>query len=197
VGSNVPPARTVSVVEQKRKPTIGVFAITERGAEREIEDLAFVVRSAAEQLGQLRLVILGRGSGAAEHKLRQKLGAAVDFECLGIVTAEQVGAVLGQADLLLSVRGHLTTQRGSVIAGIACGLPLVAYSGPQTGYPVTEAGVMLVPQGDREALSRAVVQVLADRELLRKLRRRSQDAHQDYFSWFAIGDRLLKVLSEP
>ena len=47
------------------------------------------------------------------------------------------------SDVLLFVRGHISTRRGSAIAGIACGLPVIAFEGPETAAPITEAGLAL------------------------------------------------------
>jgi glycosyltransferase involved in cell wall biosynthesis len=93
---------------------------------------------------------------------------------------------LAQADVLLFARGQISTRRGSALAGIACGLPVVAYSGPDTTAPVTEAGVVLVKEGDSEGLAAALERVLSDARLRAALRKRSRRAQQRYFSWSAI-----------
>lgn len=98
------------------------------------------------------------------------------------------------ADALLFVRGHISGRRSSAIAGIACGLPVVAYEGVETGFPITEAGVWLAPQGDLEALSEGLCRVLTDESLWQALHQRSVQAYRRYFSWDAIANQFLKVL---
>jgi len=177
--------------------TAAVFGITGGGSiPKEIEDIAFAVTQAASRLERVRLITLGRGSREAQAQFRQALtGSSVEFVSLGILPAEEVSKTLAEADVLLFARGPLSTQKGSAIAGIACGLPLVAYSGPQTGPPITEAGVRLAPVGDREALATALIEVLTDQELRQSLRDRSELAHQRYFSWSVIAARFLQVLN--
>jgi glycosyltransferase involved in cell wall biosynthesis len=92
------------------------------------------------------------------------------------------------------MRGGISSQRTTAIAGIAFGLPIVAYSGPMTGFPVTEAGVVVAPYGDYERLSQALVCVLGDEHLQHELRQRSQVAYQKYFSWDSIAAQYLKIL---
>jgi glycosyltransferase involved in cell wall biosynthesis len=146
---------------------------------------------------KLRLVVLGRGSKEAETALRQSMdGSHVSLSVLGLLPAEEVTQTLSQADVLLFVRGHISGRRGSGIAGIACGLPVVGYRGRETGFPITEAGVLLVPPGDREALAEALARVLADENLWGELHRRSKEAQRRYFSWGAIAERFLEVLGE-
>ena len=120
----------------------------------------------------------------------------IEFVALGVLPPEEVSRTLVDSDALLFVRGQISTQRGSAIAGIACGLPLVAYSGPHTAHPITEAGVIQVPQGDREELGKALVRVLTDEPLWQDLHQRSLRAQREYFSWDAIADKLVKVLND-
>ena len=49
---------------------------------------------------------------------------------------------------LLFVRGPISSRRGSALAGIACGLPIIALERSETGPPVAGAGVVPVPQDD-------------------------------------------------
>jgi glycosyltransferase involved in cell wall biosynthesis len=95
----------------------------------------------------------------------------------------------------LFVRGHISTRRGSAIAAIACGLPIVCYSGPETTWPITEAGILAVPYGKRDALAKALEIVLRDDRLRRTLAERSRDAYEKYFSWAAITEQFAEALS--
>jgi glycosyltransferase involved in cell wall biosynthesis len=108
---------------------------------------------------RLRLVVLGRGSKEAENYLKDALrNVGVELSVLGLLPAEEVANILADADLMLFVRGPLSGRRGSAVAGIASGLPIVGYSGSETTFPLTEAGLELVPEGDHEALACALVE---------------------------------------
>jgi glycosyltransferase involved in cell wall biosynthesis len=176
--------------------TIAVFGITGGGAGRsEMEMIVEAVRFAAKQIGPLRLVVLGRNSECADTKLRANLrDVPVAIEVLGVIPAEEVVRALGSADVLLFVRGSISTRRGSAIAGIACGLPVIAFAGPETAAPITDAGVVLVDREKPKQIGEALVRVFTDDEYRVSLCARSRDAQARYFSWEAIAARYAEAL---
>lgn len=198
VGANVPAMNRepVSMGRDGRKKTVVVFGVT--GGEsrhREARDIALAVNRVAEKIPHVRLVVLGRGSREAEEALRLAIDRAnVELSVLGLLPAEEVSRVLAEGDALLFVRGAFSGQRASGIAGIACGLPVVGYAGSQTGPPLTEAGVLLVPYREQDALATALVQVLSDDQIWQSLRRRSVEAYRRHFSWDSIAQRLATAL---
>jgi glycosyltransferase involved in cell wall biosynthesis len=94
----------------------------------------------------------------------------------------------------LQVLQVLSSRRGSALAGIACGLPVVGYRSEETAFPVTEAGVVLVAPRDRVLLAEALVRVLADDDWRQQLRTRSRAAQEQYFSWEVISGLFLDML---
>lgn len=179
-------------------PTVAVFGVT--GGARscdESADISYVARHVISKIARLRLLVIGRGSMEAEASLRNDLdGSGVELAVLGVLPPEQLRQHLAEADVLLCVRGHISSRRGSAIAGIACGLPIIGYRGEETAFPITEAGVLLVEGGDREAVANALGRVLTDKKLCGDLGIRSLEAEQQYFSWDAIAGQFLRVLSE-
>ena len=198
VGANLPELQAEAKAEKPadRAKTVAVFGVT--GGQhtlREAGDIAYAVSRAARLFPELRLVVLGRDSEEAKDALARALnGAQVRLSVLGLLPAEQIARTLSVADALLFVRGQVSSRRGSAIAGIACGLPVVGYAGSETGFPITEAGVVLVRQGDREALAEALSRVLADEAYHRELRERSRRAQREHFSWSSIAGRYLELL---
>jgi glycosyltransferase involved in cell wall biosynthesis len=188
VGANCPEAKCDNSPKVK---TVAVYSIT--GAPRtsiEVADIGTAMKRASKKAGPVRLVVFGRGSQEAEPALRSELaGTEVEIESLGLLTPEQVSQALIGADVLLFVRGHISSRRGSAIAGIATGLPIVCYAGLETAWPITEAGIFAVPLGDREALAEALETVLSDDPLRKELAVRSRQAQEKYFSWAAIVER--------
>jgi len=173
-----------------------VYSIT-GGARTSIEvaDLGLALKRAANSAGPIRLLLFGRGSREAEPALRSELaGVNLEIESLGLLSPIEVQRALARADILLFVRGQISSRRGSAIAGIAGGLPIVCYSGSETAWPITEAGIVAVPLGDRQALAEAFVNVLSDDVLRGRLAARSRQAHQKYFSWAAISERFAQEL---
>jgi hypothetical protein len=179
--------------------TVAVYSVT-GGAEtvREIADIGFAMKRGLRAAGPLNLVVFGRGSQEAESGLRAEFaGTRVNVESLGLLSPEDITQTLARADVLLFVRGSISTRRGSAIAGIACGLPIVCYAGAETAWPITEAGVLAVPQDDREALSEALERVLTDDALRASLSERSRRAQAQYFCWPAIASRYADALGRP
>ena len=198
VGANCPEAIHAGRDDSAKVKTVAVHSIT--GGDRtmiEVADLGAALQRAAKSAGPIRLVLFGRGSREAEPALRSELAdAGVEIESLGLLKPEQVSQSLAGADVLLFVRGQISTRRGSAIAGIACGLPIVCYSGPETAWPITEAGILAVPLGDREALAAALETVLLDGSFRKTLAERSRQAQEKYFSWSAITDAYAAALGQ-
>ena len=114
---------------------------------------------------------------------------------MGLLPTTEITETLLRSDAMLCVRGTVYPRRGSVLSGIACGLPIVGYRGPETVSPITEAGLELVPHGQPRALGEALSRVLSDNHLWQQLRDRSLRAHAKYFSWETIAERYSTELS--
>lgn len=195
VGANCP---TPSEIHPKCDgvKTVAIYCVTgSPHMAREVSAIGYAMKRAKTVAGPLRLVVFGRGSQEADAALRQEFaGTDIEVRTLGLLSPEEVTATLAGSDVLLFVRGGISSRRGSAIAGIACGLPIVAYQGTEIAWPVTEAGLIAAPAGDCESLSVALARVLSDDTLRASLAERSRCAHARYFSWAAIADRFLAAL---
>ncbi|MDE2179511.1 MAG: glycosyltransferase family 4 protein [candidate division NC10 bacterium] len=198
VGANVPAVleREARAGAQDGRRTVAVFCVTGGSSgEEEVRDIARALGRARRAVGTLRLVAMGRGSREAEGALQRALdGVGVELSVMGVLPAGEVSRELAEADALLFVRGPLSSQRTSAIGGLACGLPVVGYSGMHTGPPLTEAGLLLAPYRDSGALADGLTRVLSDRDLWQHLHERSVEAYRRHFSWEAIATRYIEVL---
>ncbi|HLW82383.1 MAG TPA: glycosyltransferase family 4 protein [Candidatus Acidoferrales bacterium] len=198
VGANFPAAGAVSVrTELPAIPTVAVFGVT-GGAHAipEARNIAHAMKHAAARIMNIRLAVFGRGALEAESALRNELGGSnVGLRVFGVLPGDEVREHLTQAGVLLFVRGPISSRRGSAIAGIACGLPVVGYRGPETAPPITEAGVLLVESNDREALAESLVRVLTNQELYAELSQRSVAAAEKYFSWDSIAAQFAQAFT--
>jgi glycosyltransferase involved in cell wall biosynthesis len=139
--------------------------------------------------------VLGRGAREAEPLLRVGFsGSPVHLRVDGLRSAAEISIALARCDVSLFVRGGFSSRRGSGLAAVACGLPVVAYKGVETGFPLTEAGIVFVPQDDVDALGNELARVLLDRELRASLSKRSFKAFREWFSWDRIAERWIEVL---
>jgi glycosyltransferase involved in cell wall biosynthesis len=163
--------------------------------EEELGDLSIAARVAAQSGAKLRITFLGRGTREAQGEIERAFrDIPVEVSNLGLLDAENVSDVLARCDALLCVRGRLYPSRGSAIAGIACGLPILGYAGAAEGTLLEEAGLMLVPYRDGPALGAALARVLADAKLAGELRNKSVQAQQKYFSWDRIAMGFVSTL---
>lgn len=204
VGANLPfPLVPQSHEEIHSPPVIGVFGITAGGAgDRETRHICAALRLAAQKLGKLRLLVFGRHAEVREAALRSGLrDLPIELQVEGLIEHTELVTRFAASDVLLFVRGTISSRRGSAIAGIACGLPVIAFEGRETASPITEAGVVLVPEELDEAtlqtqLGEALVRILSENDLHLQLVQRSQAAQEKYFSWQAIAARYSEIL-EP
>lgn len=191
VGANLPcPEKAWSQEKSGRKepPTVAVFSLSggQVGWE-EVDCIAEALRYAADRMGALQVTVLGRNSERTEKQLRESLlGASVKVTVQGLLSPQEVVRSLGSSDVLLFARGPISTRRGSAIAGIACGLPVVAREGSETAGPITEAGVVLLPAGAKKEFGPALLRVLTDVQYRASLAQRSRRAQEQHFSWQAI-----------
>ena len=137
--------------------TVCVFCLSERpGRDRELSDIASASRAAAAAGAKLRVVFVGRGTENAAAEIAAAFeGSGIETECLGLQDPSVISRTIAASDALLCVRSALNLRRGSALAGLACGIPIVAYSGGEKGTPLMEAGVALAPLYDRACARRS------------------------------------------
>jgi glycosyltransferase involved in cell wall biosynthesis len=199
VGANLPsPERgwSQAKVSKTEPPSVVVFSLSGgRVLEQEVEIIREAMHYVGEKLGTLRLVVAGRNSGAGGLLLKEKLaGTRVEVMTHGLLPGEKLVPLLCSCDVMLFVRGPISSRRGSAIAGIACGLPLVAQEGWETGWPLTEAGVVLLPRDRKPDYGQALLRVLSDRSYALSLAERSRQAYLRYFSWDVIAAQYLEAM---
>lgn len=199
IGANVPEMRADEIGHLERNgnaKTVAVFCLSDPpNVHRELADIAEAMRIVAQQGVRARVVFLGRGTEAASAEIERLFDSATgEAVSRGLQGADEVRRTLSESDAMLCVRGPLYMRRGSAIAGIACGLPIVGYAGLAEGTPLQEAGVELVPYLDRTALGNALARVLKDDSRLAELRKRSIAAQARHFSWDLIATRMASAL---
>lgn len=162
--------------------------------QREIGDIADAMRTAAQDGIRARVVFVGRGTAEAKDAIERSFDSSSGaFVNMGLQSAADVRRILCQSDVMLCVRGPLYMRRGSAIAGLACGLPIVGYEGEAEGTPLSEAGVVLVSRNGT-ALGRALSGVLSDQMALNDLREKSRHAYDTYFCWSIVAEQWIEIL---
>jgi glycosyltransferase involved in cell wall biosynthesis len=199
IGANIPEGRGEESDrrdENRNTKTVVVFCLSDPpNRHRELADIAHAMRIVAQRGVKARALFLGRGTDEAQEEIQRLFGSETgEAVNLGLQSADEVRRVLCNSDVMLCVRGPLYMRRGSAIAGIACGLPIVGYAGASEGTPLEQAGLALVPYLDRDALGDALARILADGHTLSDLRQRSIAAGQRCFSWDLIATNIAFAL---
>jgi glycosyltransferase involved in cell wall biosynthesis len=199
VGANLPTsgeANSRQGISTGGKLSVAVFGITGGESGRwEIDSIVEAVRFAAARVGKLRLIVFGRNAQSAEAELTNRFrDSGVELHVLAILPPEDVVRSLSISDVLLFVRGPISTRRGSAIAGIACSLPVIAFEGPETAAPITEAGLALFSPQRKGDLGDVLLRVLEDEHYRASLAQRSLLAQRQYFSWHVIAARYAEFM---
>ena len=112
----------------------------------------------------------------------------------GLRSEREISVSLAGSDVLLFVRGALSSRRGSGLAAMACGLPIVAYQGNETACPLTEAGIAFVRQDDLVSLGNQLSALLLDRERRLDFGARNLAVFRQWFAWDRIAERWIDAL---
>ena len=199
IGANIP-ERFAPLVEQAGLrgggKTVAVFCLSPLpNLSMEIGDLAQAAGRVRQIEGGVRFVILGKGSQEARAEIERMSGdTGVPMTVLGMLPGDKVAETLARSDVLLYLYGCVSQTRGSALAGVACGLPIVGYAEGAGPSPVEEAGVELVPYRNGKSLAEALVRVLSDDALRASLRERSRTAQQKHFAWEVIAGKFIAAL---
>jgi glycosyltransferase involved in cell wall biosynthesis len=200
IGANIPERirRRAGPARAGKLKTVIVFGVSDspEAAAPEVNVISAVTLDACKALGKLRLVVAGRGAlEAGELFTKAFRGRDIDLVVHGVLPAERIADEFESADALLFVRGPITTRRGSAMAGIACGVPLVGCRGPEVSSMLEAAGVEWSPLLDRESLARGLIRVLSDSQRWLELHERNLEMQKNHFSWNRIAERFQTVLA--
>ena len=195
IGANLP-YRNRSPATNGMVKTVAVFCLSGPfHLAEELKDISEAIRTATATGVQIRLLFLGRGTAEAKGDIARAFrNVRVEIKNMGLESQETISDALASADAMLCVRGRLYLRRGTAIAGIACGLPIVGYAGEAEGTPLSEAGVVLVPYRDGKALGVELARVLSDAGLRLELQQKSIRASGKYFSWDVIAEAYVDSL---
>ncbi len=196
VGGNLPVSdlRAQAPSGQKTSMRVAVYAVT-AGNEWEVEQVRHALSEAKKHFEEIELIMMGRGTEVYGSAYVQALrGSGVTVNVRGILPALEVIRELCASDAVLFARGGLASRRTGAVAGIACGLPIVGFAGPETGFPLTEAGLETAPAYDTQLLGQALVRVLTDDARRAELQARSRRAYQEYFSYDKIAEQIQRAL---
>ncbi len=152
--------------------------------EKNVDILIRAFKGVLEELGDATLLIVG--GGPLKPRLRElckELGIANRVRFVGVVPREQVPEFLAIADVFVLP----STSEGlpkALLEALAMAKPVVATAAPGI-IDVIKHGRegLLVPIRDVERLKRALLKVLKDEELARRLARNARETFKRYYSY--------------
>jgi glycosyltransferase involved in cell wall biosynthesis len=197
IGANIPegsPQPPAAVGDAER--TVAIFGLYQGPQVRqELLDVSIAARVAAKRGAKFRILFLGKGTAEASAEIAQAFNQLpIEISALGLLSPEKISDTLAQSDVMLCVRGKVNQCRGSTMAGVACGLPIVAFAGEVENTPLADAGLLLAAFPDANALGEALFRVLTESGLSQELREKSRRAQQKYFSWKLIAESFTSFL---
>ncbi len=168
------------------------------------EDLVHALHQLVSDGMDARLLMIGGAIGASDptnraylarvRALIAELGLAERVIWTGHLPDEQVSACFAIADLcLLPYRDGVSFRRGSLMAALAHGMPIIST------YPIDDQipseAMWLVPPSDPAALADAVRSLMRDDDLRRRLGAGARELSAA-FGWDQIAEHTLRLLTE-
>jgi glycosyltransferase involved in cell wall biosynthesis len=164
--------------------TVACFGIDVDIVHREGPPISHVAEELARLIGPFRLRVLGASRVNGRQSFVEHLhNLGVECDVPGYLEADVVAERLAASHAYLASRGPLSSRSGALAAALGCGLPIVGYAGPETGFPVSEAGVVFVGSGDAKLLAEALAALSGDVARQAELSRRSSAAAEASMSW--------------
>jgi glycosyltransferase involved in cell wall biosynthesis len=146
------------------------------------ESVAAIWEKVCAALPEARLTVLGRGLAGEEEMLRERPG----IDVLGWVDPSELPATLAAANVALVPWADTLPNRArhsvKVLELMRSGLPIVGYAVGELAATVGEAGVLVEP-GDETGFVNAVIALLRDRDLARRLGDSGRRRLLEKFTW--------------
>jgi glycosyltransferase involved in cell wall biosynthesis len=121
-------------------------------------------------------------------------GVSDRIEWTGSLGPAAVSEHLSALDVFISLQdGGPCFRRGSLVAAMAHGLPIVALGGSGTDLRLEHGEHMLIVPRSAEAVSRAVEELLQSPDRRAKLARSATKFHDRYLDWGVLTDQLIEA----
>ncbi len=186
---------------ERGAPVVGI--VTRVKAGRRLEELVDAFRIVADRMPEARLVVVGRGEGLEDLRVRvAHRGLQDEVIFAGYRTGEELGAAYRTFDVVaLLAEGNDGTCR-ALLEGMAAGRPGVAYRFGAPAEAVVDGTTgLLAEPGDVGGLADALVELLSSPQRARALgaaaRERMQALYTERARGEAIADFLGRVLALP
>jgi glycosyltransferase involved in cell wall biosynthesis len=197
VGSNITP---VAATREAARSDLGlrdelVVALFGTGhPHRALDHVEAAIAALAADRGAAAIRVLNLGAGAGG--LRVPDGVQVDTP--GELSGAEVSVRLQASDLLLvTFTDGVSTRRGTLMAGLAHGVPVVGLRGISTDEVLLRHpdALVLTAVGDREAFVRAVRELAGDRKRMAATGQAGKTLYADQFDWPVVASRVIAAMA--
>jgi glycosyltransferase involved in cell wall biosynthesis len=159
-----------------------------------------LIRAAASILQifpEVKFVIVGTGEDLAFYRrLSEILGVSRSVCFVGRVSSQFLRKLYATADVFV-LPSRYEGQPISILEAMASGCPVVLsrISDIDTYITNYETG-LLVPPEDTSALASAIIELLTNENLSKRIRERALTYVRDHFDWSSVADRHIKLYEE-
>ena len=197
IAPNIEPIATLHEAAQARLGLDGklVVALFGRGNPGRALDYAeAAIAALTDAHGADRLTVLNLGAGAPSVRVP----AGVEVHRTGELPPDELSVHLWASDLvLLPFADGLSTRRGTMMAALAHGRTVLGLRGRDTDSMLTDASdaLLLTPLGDRDAYSRAAVELTSNPDRLRVTGAAGRRLYESRFAWPVLAENVAAQLA--
>ncbi|MGO9899323.1 MAG: hypothetical protein ACLP0J_06455 [Solirubrobacteraceae bacterium] len=194
--ANIEPVSVSAQVARTRLGLDGRFVITLFGRanpSRALDYAEGAIEAVARSFGPGRLVVLNLGAGSPGIRLPSGVGQVRPGE----LRADALSLHLWASDLvLLPFTDGVTTRRGTMMAALAHGRPVLGLAGPDTDEILRRArnALWLTPLDDRRAFAEAAVSLSKDDDRRHAIGEAGRALYEARFDWPVLAARVAEVL---
>jgi len=154
--------------------------------------LLHTAKKVITEIPEAVFLIMGYPHVGEYQQLSEELGIAGNTVFTGRVAYEDASRYLSLGQVAVAPKISKSEANQKILSYMACGLPTVAFDTAVNREMLDDTG-MLVPLGDRDALARALVQVLGSETLQGNLAKAARRRVEDVFSWDGVGEKLEEI----
>lgn len=145
---------------------------------------------------QIAIRLLGPGEAFCRTLAAENPEAAGRISCTGHLPVAHVGDNMQRCDVLLQLYpGGASAARGTLIGGMASGVPVITNSGAATDKLFIDSRALLLTDGTPQSVRSALLLLKGNPGLAREIAARAQRLYNESFQPAVIASRLREIAS--
>lgn len=164
-----------------------------------LQHLINAIKIVKTKIPNIRLIIGGSGELIEEYEtLTKVLGLEKNIEFRGFVESDKLVDLYNQSELFVLPSTGSEEGFGIVLLeALACGTPVVATDivGIARGVKQNNCGIIVKPRNS-DTLAEAIVKILKNPKLVRKMGENGRKLVEDKYNWKVISNKIINVYRE-